>query len=80
MSTEISKLQKEGFVKTNRNHFELIACNETTKTENGGYKLTYYNEDVPVLTLEARYYDGEDQPLDSVWQRYFQRSGVRTWK
>ena len=41
---------------------------ETTKTENGGYKLTYYNEDVPVLTLEARYYDGEDQPLDSVWQ------------
>ena len=29
MSTEISKLQKEGFVKTNRNHFELIACNET---------------------------------------------------
>ena len=26
---------------------------ETTKTENGGYKLTYYNEDVPVLTLEA---------------------------
>ena len=37
---------------------------ETTETENGGYKLTYYNEDVPVLTLEARYYDGEDQPLD----------------
>ena len=31
---------------------------ETTATENGGYKLTYYNEDVPVLTLEARYYDG----------------------
>ena len=29
MSTEISKLQKEGFVKTNRNHFELIACNDT---------------------------------------------------
>ena len=29
MSTEISKLQKEGFIKTNRNHFELIACNET---------------------------------------------------
>ena len=28
MSTEISKLQKEGFIKTNRNHFELIACNE----------------------------------------------------
>ena len=26
---------------------------ETTETENGGYKLTYYNEDVPVLTLEA---------------------------
>ena len=23
MSTEISKLQKEGFIKTNRNHFEL---------------------------------------------------------
>ena len=46
---------------------------ETTKTENGGYKLTYYNEDVPVLTLEARYYDGEDQPLDSVWQGYLGR-------
>ena len=29
MSTEISKLQKEGFIKTNRNSFELIACNET---------------------------------------------------
>ena len=29
MSTEISKLQKEGFIKTNRNHFELFACNET---------------------------------------------------
>ena len=46
---------------------------ETTKTENGGYKLTYYNEDVPVLTLEARYYDGKDQPLDSVWQGYLGR-------
>ncbi len=46
---------------------------ETTKTKNGGYKLTYYNEDVPVLTLEARYYDGEDQPLDSVWQGYLGR-------
>ena len=29
MSTEISKLQKEDFIKTNRNHFDLIACNET---------------------------------------------------
>ena len=29
MSAEISKLQKEGFIKTNRNHFLLIACNET---------------------------------------------------
>ena len=46
---------------------------ETTATENGGYKLTYYNEDVPVLTLEARYYDGEDHPLDSVWQGYLGR-------
>ena len=46
---------------------------ETAETENGGYKLTYYNEDVPVLTLEARYYDGEDQPLDSVWQVYLGR-------
>ena len=26
---EILKLQKEGFIKTNRNHFELFACNET---------------------------------------------------
>ncbi|MFZ2945638.1 MAG: Crp/Fnr family transcriptional regulator, partial [Blautia wexlerae] len=24
MSTEISKLQKDGFIKTNRKHFELI--------------------------------------------------------
>ena len=46
---------------------------ETTETENGGYKLTYYNEDVPVLTLEARYYNGEAQPLDSVWQGYLGR-------
>ena len=46
---------------------------ETTKPKTGGYKLTYYNEDVPVLTLEARYYDGEDQPLDSVWQGYLGR-------
>ena len=29
LSAEISKLQKEGFIKTNRNHFELIACNKT---------------------------------------------------
>ena len=29
MSAEISKLQKEGFIKTNRNHFELIVCNDT---------------------------------------------------
>ena len=34
MSTEISKLQKEGFIKTNRNHFELIACNETDLQDN----------------------------------------------
>ena len=29
MSTEISKLQKEGFIKTNRNHFELTVCNNS---------------------------------------------------
>ena len=29
MSTEISKLQKEGFIKTNRNHFELAVCNNS---------------------------------------------------
>ena len=29
MSTEISKLQKEGFIKTNRNHFELTVCNSS---------------------------------------------------
>ena len=29
MSTEISKLQKEGFIKTNRNHFELNVYNGT---------------------------------------------------
>jgi len=28
MSTEISKLQKEGFIKTNRNHFELMVSGE----------------------------------------------------
>ena len=29
MSTEISKLQREGFIKTNRNHFELTVCNDS---------------------------------------------------
>ena len=29
MSAEISKLQKEGLIKTNRNHFELTVCNDT---------------------------------------------------
>lgn len=29
MSAEISKLQKEGFLTTNRKHFELNACNDT---------------------------------------------------
>ena len=29
MSAEISKLQKEGLIKTNRNHFELSVCNDT---------------------------------------------------
>ena len=29
MSTEISKLQKEGFIKTNRNHFELTVSDDT---------------------------------------------------
>ena len=35
MSTEISRLQKEGILKTNRNHFELTVCNSSTseKTE-----------------------------------------------
>ncbi len=28
MSTEISKLQKEGFIKTNRNHFELTVSGD----------------------------------------------------
>ncbi len=28
MSTEISKLQKEGLIKTNRNHFELTVSND----------------------------------------------------
>lgn len=30
-----------------------------------------------MLTLEARYYDGTDQPLDSVWQGYLGR--ITTW-
>ena len=29
MSAEISKLQKEGLIKTNRNPFELTVCNDT---------------------------------------------------
>ena len=29
MSTEISKLQKEGYLKTNRKHFELTVSNDT---------------------------------------------------
>ena len=29
MSTEISKLQKEGFIKTHRNHFEVLCSNNT---------------------------------------------------
>ncbi|VUX18086.1 transcriptional regulator FixK [Dorea longicatena] len=32
MSTEISKLQKEGFIKTNRNHFELTVSNDADST------------------------------------------------
>lgn len=28
MSTEISKLQREGFIKTNRNHFELTVSDD----------------------------------------------------
>jgi CRP/FNR family cyclic AMP-dependent transcriptional regulator len=33
MSTEISKLQKEGFIKTNRNHFELtVSDDEDSRT------------------------------------------------
>lgn len=28
MSAELSKLQKEGLIKTNRNHFELTVCNQ----------------------------------------------------
>ena len=62
-------------------HFQVLTperwkylCHyETTETENGGYKLIYYNEDVPVLTLEARYYDGKDLTPDSVWQDYLGR-------
>ena len=32
MSTEISKLQKEGFIKTNRKHFELMVSNDVDST------------------------------------------------
>lgn len=46
---------------------------QTEETENDGYKLIYYCEEVPVLTLEVRAYDGTDQPLDSVWQGYLGR-------
>ena len=38
MSTEISKLQKEGFIKTNRNHFELTVYNDAdVYKRQGGY-------------------------------------------
>ena len=33
MSTEISRLQKEGLLKTNRNHFELTLCNSSMVIE-----------------------------------------------
>ena len=46
--------------------WKYLCYYETTPTENGGYTLTYYNEDIPVLTLEARYYDGTDQPLSLI--------------
>ena len=33
MSTEISKLQKEGFIKTHRNHFEVLCNNNTNVSD-----------------------------------------------
>ncbi len=41
MSTEISKLQKEGFIKTNRNHFEfcLPVMKQIYKLTNDGIIL-----------------------------------------
>ena len=33
MSTEISKLQKEGFIKTHRNHFEVLCNNDTNVSD-----------------------------------------------
>ena len=32
MSTEISKLQKEKIIKTNRKHFELNVCDDTGRS------------------------------------------------
>ena len=49
MSTEISKLQKEGFIKTNRNHFEISAEEQEKKSH------MYQNcsvEGVQVLLVE----------------------------
>lgn len=42
-------------------HYEIIS------TGLGGYQLIYYNNEIPVLTLEARYHDNNWIP-DSVWQ------------
>ena len=37
MSTEISKLQKEGFIKTNRNHFELTVSDDMDSRTKTGF-------------------------------------------
>ena len=44
MSTEISKLQKEGFIKTNRNHFELTVSDDAD-SPGPGRKRSYGQTD-----------------------------------
>ena len=53
MSTEISKLQKEGFIKTNRNHFELTVSDDMdSRTKTGFTKdVKEYVENTPNIKL-----------------------------
>ena len=56
MSTEISKLQKEGFIKTNRNHFELTVCNNSDseiKMWYPSWKIVYYSYVKRIFAIEA---------------------------
>lgn len=57
--------------------WKYLCSYETAATAQGGYTLTFSCENIPVLTLEARFCDGSEQPQDSVWQRSLGR--ITTW-